>query len=60
MKKLNRKHKGFSELIIIVALILLAIILVVAFKSKLQPKTNEAIEQIETEIDGIGGWTTTP
>lgn len=60
MKKLNRKHKGFSELIIIVALILLAIILVVAFKSKLQPKTNDAITQIETEIDGIGDWTTTP
>ena len=57
MKNL-KKHKGFSELIIVIGIILLALALLLVFNTKIRPKAEQAITNTESQLEKMDSWST--
>ena len=64
---LSKKHKGFDGLIIAIGLILVAMIVIVIFKLKIQPtmenavdSTNNSLTDVVNELTGASGTSGTP
>lgn len=64
LEVLKTKHPGFSGIIVAIALIVIAIIVVVYFKSQTQPAVEGAIDATKTHLNTIttelSGTTTPP
>ncbi len=54
-----KKRKGFSELIIVIALILFAVVVGVLARQVLYPKISSALKTTSTQIESnTNAWTT--
>ena len=62
---LSRKHSGFDGLIIAIGLILVAMIIIIVFKTKIQPVMSNAVDETGNQLNGVvneltGGGAATP
>lgn len=58
MRKLFfRKHAGFSELLIVLGLVLVGVILISLFKDQIGSAVSSVISSIKTQLTSIGSWT---
>ena len=56
LRNLRKKSKAMDGLLVTIGIILLAMILILAFKDTIVPSVKNALSGVSTEIDALSNW----